>query len=268
MVLTKYSAGKHLWGDKTIDANTYLDALPPHVLPVAGDLDINTIIDAIQNTSTGHHHDGTDSRTLYSVLDSRYLQLLTSTATQVSNPSTQLANDHPGLIFNDTNCGISIGGEGPVSGPIPLRIISNYGANPVGGAIDFLPASPAMQMWQPSSQVFLPILLAFGIPDLNQNFNMLLFDVGNFQGRGALSLIWGDDGTIGGTATGDNYFLTGAHAPTVEAFSYYGTEISQSADPTTSQIPSGKFMVIKNTTSGAVKLWVNDGGTMKSVAMT
>jgi Pectate lyase superfamily protein len=42
---------------------------------------------------------------------------------------------------------------------------------------------------------------------------------------------------------------------------------SGGSDPTTTDIPSGKFMVWKNTGSGVVKLWYNDGGVMKSVAL-
>jgi hypothetical protein len=42
---------------------------------------------------------------------------------------------------------------------------------------------------------------------------------------------------------------------------------SQAADPTTSDVPSTRCRVIKNTTTGNVKLWVNDGGTLKSVAL-
>jgi len=42
---------------------------------------------------------------------------------------------------------------------------------------------------------------------------------------------------------------------------------SSSADPTTSDIPAGMNAVWKNTTSGTIKLWTNDGGTMKSVAL-
>lgn len=43
---------------------------------------------------------------------------------------------------------------------------------------------------------------------------------------------------------------------------------SSASDPTTSDITSGDYQVYKNTTSGAVKLWYNDGGVMKSVALT
>lgn len=38
-------------------------------------------------------------------------------------------------------------------------------------------------------------------------------------------------------------------------------------DPTTSDIPPGQWRVWKNTSTGAVKLWVNDAGTLKSVAI-
>ena len=43
---------------------------------------------------------------------------------------------------------------------------------------------------------------------------------------------------------------------------------SSANDPTTANITSGAFGVWKNTTSGTVRLWVNDGGTMRSVQLT
>ena len=43
--------------------------------------------------------------------------------------------------------------------------------------------------------------------------------------------------------------------------------ISKAGDPTTSDISSGQWAIYKNTSSGTVKLWANDGGTMKSVAL-
>ena len=42
---------------------------------------------------------------------------------------------------------------------------------------------------------------------------------------------------------------------------------SGSADPTTSDIPSGSCVVWKNTTTPSRKLWCNDGGTLYSVAL-
>jgi len=46
------------------------------------------------------------------------------------------------------------------------------------------------------------------------------------------------------------------------------TFFTKSSDPTTTDITSGKFAVYKNTTSGLLKLWGNDGGTLKSVTLT
>jgi hypothetical protein len=43
--------------------------------------------------------------------------------------------------------------------------------------------------------------------------------------------------------------------------------ITKAGDPTTTDIAAGTWAIYKNTTSGAVKLWTNDGGTMKSVAL-
>lgn len=46
------------------------------------------------------------------------------------------------------------------------------------------------------------------------------------------------------------------------------TVISATADPTVTDITAGTASIYKNTTSGTVKLWTNDGGTMKSVTLT
>lgn len=43
---------------------------------------------------------------------------------------------------------------------------------------------------------------------------------------------------------------------------------SQTTDPGTAGVPNGTWAVWKNTTSGVVKLWANDGGVMKSVTIT
>ena len=43
---------------------------------------------------------------------------------------------------------------------------------------------------------------------------------------------------------------------------------SKAGDPVAADIPAGKWAIYKNTTTSAVKLWVNDGGTLKSVALT
>lgn len=43
---------------------------------------------------------------------------------------------------------------------------------------------------------------------------------------------------------------------------------SQTTDPGTVGVPNGTWSMWKNTTSGLVKLWVNDGGVMKSVLLS
>lgn len=43
---------------------------------------------------------------------------------------------------------------------------------------------------------------------------------------------------------------------------------SASADPTTTDITAGNAMLWKNTTSGELRLWANDGGTLKSVLLS
>lgn len=42
---------------------------------------------------------------------------------------------------------------------------------------------------------------------------------------------------------------------------------AQATDPGVSGVPSGTWSVWKNTTSGQVRLWANDGGVMKSVQL-
>lgn len=42
----------------------------------------------------------------------------------------------------------------------------------------------------------------------------------------------------------------------------------QATDPGTTGVPVGTWSVWKNTTSGLVKVWTNDGGVMKSVTLT
>jgi hypothetical protein len=65
----------------------------------------------------------------------------------------------------------------------------------------------------------------------------------------------------GGT-TNEYYHLTAAEYANLNTF------ISQAADPTTSNIAAGRYAMYKNTTSGLLKLWANDGGTLKSVTLT
>ncbi len=47
-----------------------------------------------------------------------------------------------------------------------------------------------------------------------------------------------------------------------------GTFATKAGNPTTSDIAASTWAVYKNTSSGALSLWANDGGVMKSVALT
>lgn len=73
--------------------------------------------------------------------------------------------------------------------------------------------------------------------------------------------------SIQGGTTGQYYHLTAAEYGDI---TYLGNLKlnSKSSDPTTTDIPAGYSKLYKNTTSSAVKLWVNDGGTLKSVTLT
>lgn len=68
-------------------------------------------------------------------------------------------------------------------------------------------------------------------------------------------------GLQGGTL-GQYYHLTQTQHTRATSF------ISQTTDPTTTDIPVNEWALYKNTTSGLLKLWANDGGTLKSVTLT
>jgi len=46
------------------------------------------------------------------------------------------------------------------------------------------------------------------------------------------------------------------------------TVVSSATDPSNTNISAGEWAIYKNTSTGTVKLWTNDGGTMKSVTLT
>lgn len=47
-----------------------------------------------------------------------------------------------------------------------------------------------------------------------------------------------------------------------------GTVLQQTSDPVVADIAVNEWQIIKNTTTGVVKLWVNDNGTLKSTTLT
>lgn len=53
-----------------------------------------------------------------------------------------------------------------------------------------------------------------------------------------------------------------------DKLSKQGAVLQQSADPAVQDIDTNQWQIIKNTTTGVVKLWVNDNGTLKSITLT
>lgn len=69
----------------------------------------------------------------------------------------------------------------------------------------------------------------------------------------------------GGTA-GEYYHLTAAQYSTITTTGIL-TLYSKAGDPTTSDIVASTARLYKNTSTGNIKLWVNDAGTLKSVQL-
>ena len=47
----------------------------------------------------------------------------------------------------------------------------------------------------------------------------------------------------------------------------FNETLTLSTDPGVNDIPANTWRVVKNSTSGSLKLWANDGGTLKSVVL-
>lgn len=72
--------------------------------------------------------------------------------------------------------------------------------------------------------------------------------------------------SLQGGTTNEYYHLTSAEYTQFQAGQLKMN--TKTTDPVAADIPSGFAAVYKNTTSGAIKFWVNDGGTFKSVTLT
>lgn len=92
----------------------------------------------------------------------------------------------------------------------------------------------------------------------------------NFAGSNITDIVSRDHNSltnVQGGAAGDRNHLTTAQ---VTSLGNIGILLwtSQAGDPVAANITAGTAKLYKNTTSGLVKLWVNDGGTLKSVTLT
>jgi hypothetical protein len=67
----------------------------------------------------------------------------------------------------------------------------------------------------------------------------------------------------------DNVAWSGTPSRAWRRGHYYNLHTrTKAGTPTTSDIPDGYWMIYKDTSGGSIRLWVNDGGTMKSVTLT
>lgn len=73
---------------------------------------------------------------------------------------------------------------------------------------------------------------------------------------------------VQGGGVGDKQHLTSAQVTSIGTIGQFLTATSQASDPVAANITAGTAKLYKNTTSGLVKLWYNDGGTLKSVTLT
>jgi hypothetical protein len=143
LVLTKYSSGKIIWGDKTLQAQAYADDPNPHTHPLAADIDINTMIDGIQSPTLGHPHDGTfgkqiDHANLTDVLATQHPhrhQLYANTAIQYGGPPDPFTTTSttPVLVT-----GLSLTGQDPDGvGAIFVSLAASAKVSAGTGYLDF-----------------------------------------------------------------------------------------------------------------------------------
>lgn len=119
-----------------------------------------------------------------------------------------------------------------------------------------------------------------GVPPGHSFWNDWYEKIRNIINEGSVSVLWSNINFSGsaitdiasrahnnlqsmqGGAAGEYYHLTAtqqARATTV---------ISKAGLPTTSDIAAGTWAIYKDTSGGSVRLWANDGGTLKSVTLT
>jgi len=119
-----------------------------------------------------------------------------------------------------------------------------------------------------------------GVPPGHSFWNDWYEKLRNVINTGAISVIWtninftgsslGDLATrehsqltsiLGGTGS-ERYHLTALQHTRVISV------ISKAGDPVAADISASQWAVYKNTSSGEVRLWANDAGTMKSVLLS
>lgn len=123
-----------------------------------------------------------------------------------------------------------------------------------------------------------------GVPPGHQFWNLWYSQLRDIINNIATSIKWTNLNFTGSKiediASRDHNKLTNIQGGTVADYQHLTTAqvaslsgvgnlvmYSKSSDPTTTDIISGTSKLYKNTTTSIVKLWVNDGGTLKSVTL-
>lgn len=119
-----------------------------------------------------------------------------------------------------------------------------------------------------------------GVPMGSSTWNQWLETVRQIINSGAAGVLWANINFAGSNltdlATRNHNNLQSIQGGTAGEYNHLTNTqltratsvISSASDPTTATIAASQWAIYKNTTSGLVKLWVNDGGTMKSVTLT
>lgn len=116
---------------------------------------------------------------------------------------------------------------------------------------------PGHSFWNDWYEKLRTVINQGAISVLWSNINFAGSDLSNLANRAHSSLQ-----SVQGGAVGESYHLTALQHSRIIGI------ISLAGDPTTANIAASQWAIYKNTSSGVVKLWVNDAGTMKSVALT
>lgn len=101
------------------------------------------------------------------------------------------------------------------------------------------------------------------------NISSLTWSIIDFTGSNLTDIVTrnhNDLQNLQGGGTGDYNHVTSAQLSSIAQAGLLVLN-SKAGDPTTSDISSGTAKLYKNTSTSAIKLWVNDGGTMKSVQL-
>ena len=217
-------------------------------------------------TASGYSLTGTNAQSL---LDLSGTWNTTGTPTALKLNLTDTASNASSLLID-----LQVGGSSKFSVDKTGSIVSGYGIN-IGGTSSGFPLLVASTFYLNNSMVIqwgtaanrlvsdLAVLKeASNVLSQRNSTNAQTFrlyrtytDASNYERLGLL------------TTNTTRYTITSQNAGTGLARSLEVSFYTSAADPTSTDITSGCFSVWKNSGTGTIKLWANDGGTMKSVAL-